>query len=233
MLPTATRSNISEYVRCTSSQSTHLWTPITAAFGTLFSPLGPPKNSCRLQCGAVLRFSDNRYIKVLLLKNSSPLQRQAVFLQSCRPLQQSRASFHRLGGSKSIVFHLFFNTFANWTIFVGVVRRSNGRSLKNSNLKKNACHCSAELFFQSTPRKCLTFFFIFFFLCLTFSSFQRLYVASRGARSRRGGQGRSQTRRLYVPQKHAPCLSRKQNPEIRQPSLRRNCEPFPPPNPLP
>ena len=87
MLPTAARSNISEYVRCTSSQSTHLWTPITAAFGTLFSPLGPPKNSCWTDSGAVSRFYENRRIKVLLLKNSSPLQRQAVFLQSCRPLQ--------------------------------------------------------------------------------------------------------------------------------------------------
>ena len=196
MLPTATRSNISEYVRCTSSQSTHIWTPITAAFGTLFSPLGPPKNSCWTDSGAVSRFYENRRIKMLLLKNSSPRRWEADFLQYCRSLQQSRASFHRFGGSKSIVFHLFFNTFANWTIFVGVVRRSNGRSLKNSNLKKNACHCSAELFFQSTSCKCFTLFFIFF-LNLTFSSFQRLYVASRGAR--RGAQGRSQTRRLYFP----------------------------------
>ena len=86
MLPTAARSNISEYVRCTSSQCTHLWTPITAAFGTLFSPLGPPKNSCWLDSGAVSRFYENRCIKMLLLKNSSPRRWGARFLQSCRPL---------------------------------------------------------------------------------------------------------------------------------------------------
>ena len=139
---------------------------------------------------------------MLLLKNSSPLQRQAVFLQYCRPLQQSRASFHRLGGSKSIVFHLFFNTFANWTIFVGVVRRSHGRSLKNSNLKKNACHCSAALFFQSTPRTFLTFFSI----CSSCVSLFHLFNAFTSPQEGPGGgaQGSSQTRRLYFPKACSP-----------------------------
>ena len=50
--------------------------------------------------------------------------------------QQSLTSLHPLGGSKSIVSPLFFNTFENWTIFVGVVRRINGRQLKNNNFKQ-------------------------------------------------------------------------------------------------
>ena len=80
-------------------------------FGHAFSPLGPPKHSCLLEWGAVLRFSENRCIKVLLLKNSLALQRQAVFLQSCRPLPQHLTSLHPFGGSKSVVFHWFFHYF--------------------------------------------------------------------------------------------------------------------------
>ena len=109
-----------------------------------------------------------------------------------------------------MVFHLFFNTFANWTIFVGVVRRSNGRSLKNSKLKKNACHCSAELFFQSTPRKIVTFFFIFSSCVSLFHLFNAFTSPQEGP----GGGARGAPRPDdFISQKHAPCLSRKQNPE--------------------
>ena len=66
-------------------------------FRHAFSRLGPPKNSCRLRCRAVLRFCGNRCIKILFLKNSFPRQRQAVFLQSCRPLPQPLTSFHPSG----------------------------------------------------------------------------------------------------------------------------------------
>ena len=55
-------------------------------FRHVFSSLGHTKNSCLLEWGAVLRFSETRCIEVMLLKNSLALQRQAVFLQSCRPL---------------------------------------------------------------------------------------------------------------------------------------------------
>ena len=120
VLPAAARSNISESVRCMSSQSTHLLTTIISSFWHILSPLGPHKNSCLLEWGAVLRFCENRCIKVLLLENSLALQRQAVFLQSCRPLQQSLTSLDPVGGSKSVVFHWFFTTFENWAIFVGV-----------------------------------------------------------------------------------------------------------------
>ena len=148
---------------------------------------------------------------MLLLKNSSPRRWGADFLQYCRSLQQSRASFHRFGGSKSIVFHLFFNTFANWTIFVGVVRRSHGRSLKNSKLKKNACHCSAALFFHSTPRKFLTFFFIFSSCVSLFHLFNAFTSPQEGP----GGGARGAPRPDdFISQKHAPCLSRKQNPVL-------------------
>ena len=82
-------AQFSKSPRGMSSQSTHLVTTILPSFGTCFSPLGPPKNSCRLRCGAVLRFYENRCIKMLFLKNSSPRPWGAVFLQSRRPLQQS------------------------------------------------------------------------------------------------------------------------------------------------
>ena len=45
VLPAAARSNISESVRCMSSQSTHLLTTIISSFGTFFHPLDPLKTA--------------------------------------------------------------------------------------------------------------------------------------------------------------------------------------------
>ena len=211
MLPTATRSNISEYVRCTSSQSTHLWTPITAAFGTLFSPLGPPKNSCWTDSGAVSRFYENRRIKVLLLKNSSPRRWGARFLQYCRPLPAIFIVFAPRWWLKIHGFHLFFNTFANWTIFVGVVRRSNGRSLKNSKSKKTLATAVSSCFFKVHH----AFFSLVSSFFLPVSHFFIFSTPLTSPQEGPGGGARDAPRPDdFISQKHAPCLSRKQNPEI-------------------
>ena len=105
-------AQVSKSFRCMSSQSTHLLTTILSNLYT-FHPLDPLKTAgCsngELFC--VFFFSENRCIEVRLLKNSFVLQRQAVFLQSCRPLQQSLTSLHPFGGSKSIVFHSVFHYF--------------------------------------------------------------------------------------------------------------------------
>ena len=97
LLLAAVGSTFSKSFRGMSSQSTHLLTTILSNLCT-FSPLGPPKNSCLLEWGAVLRFYEIRCIKVLRLKNSSPRPWGSVFLQYCRPLQQYLTSLHPSGG---------------------------------------------------------------------------------------------------------------------------------------
>jgi len=97
--------------RCVSSQSTRILTPMNSIFGTLFSPPGGVQNSSPPQRGAVLGFFENWCIKVSFWRNSFPLQWQAVFPQSSRPLHRSVTPFHRLGASKCVNFHRIFHYF--------------------------------------------------------------------------------------------------------------------------
>ena len=138
-------------------------------FWSLFLPPGPPKNSCRLQCGAVLRFFWNRCIKVLFRKNSSPPRWGAVFLQYCRPLPAIFNVFASHWWLKINSFPFVFNTFESWLIFVGVVRRSSGRSCKNSNLKKQLAIAAPS---------CLNLTFLHLFLQNVSTNHQNWYTSS-------------------------------------------------------
>ena len=134
---------------------------------------------------------------MLFRKNSSPRRWGAVFLQYCRPLPAIFNVFAPPWWLKIHCFPFVFQYFCELDDFCWRCTKKSWKILEKQQVEKKRLPLQCRAVFSKYTTQISHFFLHFFFLCLTFSSFQRLYVASRGAR--RGGQGRSQTRRLYFP----------------------------------